>query len=166
MSQRNDSADLARAVMELIDRGHRQLSRRLDLTRIQVLGTVAAREPVRPAAIAAELGLTASATSRHIAALERAGQVVAEPDPSDSRTFLVRQTDEGRAEIATTIEAGAAVFSEVIADWPDRDVTTALELVTRLNQAWAERGGTVTSPPGTGPRWRRARHVRESAEEQ
>lgn len=94
---------------------------------------------------------------RHLAALERAGQVVAEPDPSDSRTFLVRQTDEGRAEIATTIEAGAAVFSEVIADWPDRDVTTALELVTRLNQARAESGGTVTSPPGTGPRWRRAR---------
>lgn len=152
--------------MELIDRGHRQISRRLDLTRIQVLATVAAREPVRPSEIAAELGLTASATSRHLTALERAEQVVVEPDPDDSRTFLVRQTEQGRAEIATTIEAGAAVFAEVIADWPDKDVTTALELVTRLNQAWAQRGGTTANPPGTGPRWRRTRHVPENGEDE
>ncbi len=152
--------------MELIDRGHRQISRHLDLTRIQVLATVAAREPVRPSAIAAELGLTASATSRHLTALERAEQIVVEPDPDDSRTFLVRQTGPGRAELDSTIEAGAAVFAEVIADWPEADLTAALTLVTRLNQAWAQRGDTAAAPPGTGPRWRRARRVPGSEEEE
>ena len=142
--------------MELIDQGHRRISRRLDLTRVRVLGTVAARGPVRPGAIAAELGLTASATSRHLAALERAEQVTVAPDPDDSRTFLVQQTERGRAEIDATLQAGTAVFAEVIADWPDADVATALTLITRLNEAWAQRVDTA-SPPGTGPRWLRAR---------
>ena len=145
--------------MELIDQGHRRISRHLDLTRVRVLGTVAAREPIRPSAIAAELGLTPSATSRHLAALERAGQISVEPDPADSRTFLVRQTEGGSAEIDATVQAGAAVFAEVIADWPDEDVATARELITRLNQAWAQRGDAAAAAPqrGTGPRWRRAR---------
>src|SRR3954466_12192484 len=114
--------------MELIDQGHRRISRRLDLTRVRILGTVAAREPVRPSTIAAELGLTASATSRHLTALERAGHIAVEPDPHDSRAFLARLTEDGRAEMNTTIQAGAAVFANVISDWPDADVTTALAL--------------------------------------
>jgi DNA-binding MarR family transcriptional regulator len=159
MSQRNDRTELARAVMELIDQGHRRISRHLDLTRVRVLGTVAALGPVRPSTIAAELGLTASATSRHLAALERAGQLAVEPDPHDSRTFLVQQTEDGRAEIDATIQAGAAVFADTISDWPDADVATALALITRLNQAWAQRGDAPGSQsrPGTGPRWLRAR---------
>src|SRR5690242_12125494 len=105
--------------MELIDQGHRRISQRLNLTRVRVLGMVAAQGPVRPSVIAAELGLTASATSRHLAALEQAGQVAVEPDPSDSRTFLVRQTERGRAEVDATVQAGAAVFAEIVADWSD-----------------------------------------------
>jgi DNA-binding MarR family transcriptional regulator len=161
MAQRNDRAELARAVMDLIDQGHRRISQRLDLTRIRVLGTVAARQPVRPSAIAAELGLTASATSRHLTALQQAGQIAVEPDPHDSRTFLVRQTERGREEVDTTINAGATVFSEVIADWSDADVATAVALITRLNQAWARRAETDTSRPGAGPRWTRARRPAE-----
>ncbi|MFI5610616.1 MarR family winged helix-turn-helix transcriptional regulator [Amycolatopsis sp. NPDC051903] len=155
MSQRNDRAELARAVMELIEQGHRRISRRLDLTRVRVLGLVAAQGPLRPSAIAAELGLTASATSRHLTALEQAGQIAVAADPHDSRTFLVTPTERGRAEIDTTVRAGAAVFAEVVADWPDEDVVKATELVTRLNQAWAERGEGTTAQPG--PRWRRGR---------
>src|SRR4051812_26058861 len=168
MSQRNDRVELARAVMELIDQGHRRISRRLDLARVRVLGTVAALGPVRPSAIAAELGLTASATSRHLAALERAGHVTAEPDPHDSRTFLVRLTEDGHAEINSTIQAGAAVFADVISDWPDADVSTALTLITRLNQAWARRGDTPVgqSQPSSGPRWLRARRQVKPQEEE
>lgn len=145
--------------MELIDQGHRRISRHLDLTRIRVLGTVAALGPIRPSTIAAELGLTASATSRHLAALERAEQVTVEPDPHDSRTFLVQQTEAGRAEVAATLQAGTTVFAEVIADWPDTDVATALALITRLNEAWTQRGDKASSAsqPEAGPRWLRAR---------
>ncbi|AYF75899.1 hypothetical protein D7D52_20955 [Nocardia yunnanensis] len=68
-------------------------------------------------------------------------------------------TEEGRAEINTTIQAGAAVFADVIVDWSDADVSTALTLITRLNQAWAQRGEIYGAKPplGTGPRWLRAR---------
>lgn len=154
MPQRNETAELARAVMELIDQGHRRISRRIDLTRVRVLGLVSSRGPLRPREIAAELGLTASATSRHLAALERDGRVAVEADPDDSRTFLVRVAPGGQAEIDATVEAGARVFARVIADWPDEDVATARVLVSRLNEAWARH--PETTPP-TGPRWQRAR---------
>jgi DNA-binding MarR family transcriptional regulator len=161
MPQRNDRTELAMAVMELIDQGHRRIARRIDLTRIRILGLVAASGPLRPRDIAGELGLTASATSRHLAALEREGQVTAEADPGDSRTFLVRQTDRGRAEVDATVEAGATVFADVIADWTDEDVATARTLVTRLNQAWGRR---EQATPKTGPRWQRSRDRTEGAE--
>ncbi|MFJ1759481.1 MarR family winged helix-turn-helix transcriptional regulator [Amycolatopsis sp. NPDC088138] len=160
MSQRNESSELALAVMELIDQGHRRISRRLDLTRVRILRLVGDHEPVRPGTIAAELGLTASATSRHLTALEQAGQVSFEPDPDDQRTFLVRSSEAGRADIVATVEAGARVFSEVIADWPAEDVTTARLLITRLNEAWAGRVDPPTPTPG--PRWRRAHRIEES----
>ncbi|WP_326565448.1 MarR family transcriptional regulator [Amycolatopsis rhabdoformis] len=161
MPQRNERAELARAVMELIDAGHRRISRHLDLTRVRVLGTVAVRGPVRPSAIAAELGLTTSATSRHLAALEEAGQIAVEPDPVDSRTFLVRQTESGRADAEATVAAGAAVFADVISDWSDEDVTTARDLITRLNEAWAQRGEAASAAARRdgGPRWRRKRQL-------
>lgn len=167
MAQRNDRVELARVVMELIDQGHRRISQRLDLTRVRVLGTVAAQQPVRPSAIAAELGLTASATSRHLTALERAGQITVEPDPHDSRTFLVRPTEQGHAEIDATVQAGAAVFTTVITDWSDTDVATALALIRRLNEAWAQHHRSATHAPasGGGPRWRRARHSTEQEDD-
>jgi DNA-binding MarR family transcriptional regulator len=160
VAQRNESAELARAVMELIDQGHRQISRRIDLTRVRVLGLIAAAGPLRPRDIAGELDLTASATSRHLTALEREGRVVVEADPADSRTFLVRVAADGQAEIDAAVEAGTAVFAEVVADWPDEDVAAARVLVTRLNAAWARRHDRAapdgTTPPA-GPRWQRAR---------
>ncbi len=114
----------------LIDQGHRRISRHLDLTRVRILGTVAARGPIRPSAIAAELGLTASATGRHLTAL------------------------------------GTAVSAEVISDWSDEDVATALALITRLNQAWAQRADTAARTPRSeaGSRWLRGRRPAETRE--
>ncbi|UOZ03350.1 MarR family winged helix-turn-helix transcriptional regulator [Amycolatopsis sp. WQ 127309] len=160
MPQRNESAELARAVMDLIDQGHRRISRRIDLTRVRILGLIGDRAPVRPSTIAAELGLTASATSRHLTALEQAGQIAVEPDPDDQRTFLVRPTEAGHADIDATVEAGARVFAEVIADWTDEDVATARQLITRLNEAWARRADPPRPTPG--PRWRRTHRIEES----
>jgi DNA-binding MarR family transcriptional regulator len=145
--------------MALIDQGHRGISRRLDLTRVNVLGLVVGAGPIRPSGIAAELGLTASATSRHLSALEAAGQVAVEADPADARTFLVRATAAGMKEHEVTAQAGVAAFGSVIADWSDEDVATATELITRLNAAWAERRDAKTVVPEStpGPRWRARR---------
>ncbi|REH39451.1 DNA-binding MarR family transcriptional regulator [Kutzneria buriramensis] len=140
--------------MELIDQGHRNISRRVDLTRARVLGLVAEHGPLRPNEIAAALDLTASATSRHLAALERAGRVAVEPDQFDARTFLVRSTSDGEAEVDATVQAGVAAFTAVTADWSDEDIATARTLIARLNQAWAQRNA---APSEAGPRWRQAR---------
>jgi DNA-binding MarR family transcriptional regulator len=155
MPQRNEPAELARAVMELIDQGHRRISRRVDLTRLRVLGLLAAQGPMRPRDIAGALDLTASATSRHLAALEREGAVAVEPDPDDSRTFLAGITADGRTGVEAAVDAGAAVFARVIADWSDEDVAAARVLVGRLNEAWARHRESAT-PPAV-PRWQRAR---------
>lgn len=152
--------------MDLIDEGHRQISRRLDLTRVRILALVAERGPLRPSRIAAELGLTASATSRHLAALEQAGQLTVEADPSDNRTFLARVTDSGLAGREATVRAGAAAFTTVIADWSDEDVATARRLIERLNQAWIERRNTEIRPAELTrtPRWRRTRAAADESE--
>jgi DNA-binding MarR family transcriptional regulator len=158
MAQRNDCTALALAVMDLIDEGHRQISRRLDLTRVRILALVGEQGPIRPSAIAASLGLTASSTSRHLAALEQAGQIELAADPHDNRTFLAQVTASGRADSVATVEAGTAAFATVIADWPDEDVATARRLIERLNTGWIERRRTdiPLTRPGAGPRWRRS----------
>jgi DNA-binding MarR family transcriptional regulator len=137
---------LALAVMELISTGHRRISRKLDLVRLQVLGTVAHRAPVRPGEIAAELGLTASAVSRHLAALEDAGQVELSVDPADGRTFLVITTAAGREFLQRATDAGTAVFTQVIAHWTDEQVTAALRSVELLNTTWAEHHAAHDNP--------------------
>ncbi|MEV8611517.1 helix-turn-helix domain-containing protein [Amycolatopsis sp. NPDC051373] len=88
---------------------------------MRVLGTVAARQPVRPNAIAAELGLTASATSRHLAALARAGQIAMEPDPRRLKPVplrLRRVAGEGRAGVVALLHDLAGLVL-------DRHVLTA-----------------------------------------
>ncbi len=152
MSQRNERARFARSVMELIDTGHREISRHLDLTRVRILGVVAARGPVRPSEIAAALGLTKSAVSRHLTALQQAGRIAVDDDPVDARTFLVRVTDAGTGDQETTLHAGTIAFTRVIADWSDEDVRTARVLVDRLLTAWAQAGDR---PAASGPGWRK-----------
>ncbi|MGC4941132.1 MarR family winged helix-turn-helix transcriptional regulator [Kribbella sp. DT2] len=147
MAQRNDRQELARAVMDLIDTGHRRISRKLDLVRIKVLATVTDRAPVRPGELATELALTSSAVSRHLAALEDAGQIELTVDPADARTFLARPTSAGRQALQAATDAGTAAFTSVIADWTDKQVEATLQAVELLNTTWADHHAA-----GDGPR--------------
>jgi DNA-binding MarR family transcriptional regulator len=135
---RKDQEALALAVIELIGTGHRRISAKVDLVRLKVLGTVAEGVAVRPGEIAAELKLTASAVSRHLAALEDAGQVEVTIDPDDRRKSLVAVTAAGRGFLEGATDAGVAAFVRVIGDWTDDQVQEALRAVVRLNATWAE----------------------------
>ena len=95
------------------------------------------RGPVGPGEIAGELAMTASAVSRHLAALEDAGQVEPTVDPADGRTFLITPTTAGLDARRAAITAGTAAFTGVIADWTDEQVETALRSVLLLNSTWA-----------------------------
>ncbi len=146
MAQRNDREQLALAVMDLIETGQRRIARKLDLTRLRILATVADQGPLRPRELATELGLTASAVSRHLAALEDAGEVAITPDPADARTFLVAVTRAGRRGLTAATDTGTAAFVSVVADWTDVQVIEALRGVNRLNEVWAEHHRR-TDPP-------------------
>ncbi|MET7283286.1 MarR family transcriptional regulator [Kribbella sp. NPDC005582] len=146
MSQRNDRERLALAVMDLIETGQRRIARKLDLTRLRILATVADQGPLRPRELATALGLTASAVSRHLAVLEDAGEVTVTPDPADARTFLVAATKAGRRALTAATEAGTAAFVSVVAGWTDAQVAEALRGVNRLNEVWAEHHRRTDAP--------------------
>lgn len=162
MAKRNDRAELALAVMDLIDTGHRQISRKLDLVRLKVLATVVDRAPVRPGELAGDLAMTASAVSRHLAALEDAGQVELIVDPADARTFLVTPTKAGRDARQAAITAGTAAFTGVIADWTDDQVEDALRSVLLLNATWAGHHAGQGSPVASRRTSRQATRRRTS----
>ena len=146
---------LARAVMELIDVGHRRISARLDLTRMRVMGLIAARDAVRPAVIARELQLTKSAVSRHLAALDDAGEIELDEDPDDGRTHLVRLSDAGHTRIAQGLEMGTQRFAEAVASWSEEDIVAARVSVQRLMAAWADPPGGSGAHPARRTRGRR-----------
>ncbi|MFC0627032.1 MarR family winged helix-turn-helix transcriptional regulator [Kribbella deserti] len=133
MAERNDRVALAMAVLDLVDTGHRRISRRLDVVRLKVLATVVVRGPVRPGEIALELGLTAPTVSRHLAALEDEEHVTLTVDPGDGRTFLVAPTVAGRRALRESVDASATAFATDIADWTDAQVTAALTAINHLN---------------------------------
>lgn len=147
--------------MTLIESGHRRISTVLDLTRVQVLGLVAARGPLRPSEIARGLGMTKSAVSRHLTALQEAGQIQVDDDPSDARTFLVAATDDGRRETQRTVDAGTVQFARAIAQWSDLEVENARKAVERLLGAWASAASPdrtqERTQPSPRPRWTRRR---------
>ena len=145
--------------MTLIDRGHRRISTRIDLTRMQILGAIAANGPVRSSELTASLGLTKSAVSRHLTALQDAGHVRVVADPRDSRTFLVEVVAAGRAEIESALATGSAQFARAISDWSDDEVDQARQVLERLLAAWdaVDAPDRSVNAPVDGPRWLRNR---------
>jgi DNA-binding MarR family transcriptional regulator len=93
------------------------------------LGALAAAEQVRPPTM-----------TRLVAALEQAGLVTREPDPSDGRQILLRATSAGRRLLKEGRDRRTATLAQRLAALPDADLaalTRAAELLERL----------VTSPP-------------------
>jgi DNA-binding MarR family transcriptional regulator len=121
-----------------------------------VLHVVAAQGPVRPSAIGELLDMAPSSVTRHVQALEDAGQVVVRADPADARTCLIEVTEAGSIELGDLEEAGLTVFAEVVAEWSVEDLATLTRLLHRLTDDWARRGPAAKrrNQPKREPRWR------------
>lgn len=145
------------AVQGLVAEAQRGMDRNVDLPRVSVLGLVARQGPVRPGEVARQLQMAASTVTRHVQALEDAGQLTVRPDPHDARTCLLEPTDAGRGELAALQRAGVDTFAAVVEDWPDADIPTLAELLGRLRRDWEERGERARAHPSPDrqPRWRR-----------
>jgi DNA-binding MarR family transcriptional regulator len=148
---------LLREVEGLTGEAQRGIARNVDVPRVSVLGLVARSGPVRPGDVARGLAMAASSVTRHVQALEDAGQLSVRPDPHDARTCLLEVTAAGRAELDGLESAGARTFAAVVEDWTDDDVAALAALIDRLRRDWAAREETARRRPAPDrqPRWRR-----------
>ncbi|MBV8996080.1 MAG: winged helix-turn-helix transcriptional regulator, partial [Pseudonocardiales bacterium] len=147
---------LSQTVFDLVAQASMGMRRSFDLPRVQVLGVITGEGPVRPAQIGARLRMPPSTVTRHVQALEDAGQVTIRPDPHDQRTCLIETTDTGRAEITALTEAGNATVGQVLTDWSTDDISTLTVLLRRLMDDWNTRHQAARRQvtPRRPPRWR------------
>ena len=99
---------------------------------VAMLDAAFAGEPLGPARLAEELGLTSAATTALLDRLERAGHAARRPHPTDRRRTIVEPTDHARQE-------GRQWFGELnrdmltaLRDVDDADVATFLRVVDAL----------------------------------
>jgi DNA-binding MarR family transcriptional regulator len=150
------AAELAGVVVGFVGAAQRGMVANFDLARVSVLSAVAGEGPLRPREVGKRLGMAASSVTRHVQALEDAGQLTVEPDPEDHRTCFLEVTEAGRAELASLRAVGGTVLGEVVADWSQKDITTLSGLLQRLVADWAEHGEQARRKPAPDrrPRWR------------
>lgn len=154
--ERTDAVrDLNRATFVLVTEAQRGMARAFDAPRVGVLRAVAPGR-LRPSEISERLDMAPSSVTRHVQALEDAGHVSVEPDPSDARTCLIEATPAGIAELNQLERIGLDAFEQVVQDWEVEDLRTLTRLLRRLTADWSERGTSARrqARPGNVPRWR------------
>jgi DNA-binding MarR family transcriptional regulator len=93
--------------------------------------------PLRVSEVADLLGVDLSVASRQVAALVCEGHVERRPDPRDRRAQLVAATPAGARVLEVSHQRMAAVFTRVLADWPDEDVVALTGGLQRLREDFA-----------------------------
>lgn len=128
MSHQGVGADVAEAIAELLRRRTREgiyaeltegLGPEVDEATYPVLSALGRFGPRSAAALAAEIGLDRSVTSRHATRLERAGLIRRSPDPDDARATLLALTEHGQQAIEVMRERLARRFDQHLAAWPE-----------------------------------------------
>lgn len=92
-----------------------------------VLSGLARLGPLSAAALAGEVGIDRSGTSRYADRLQAVGLVERTPDPEDRRATLLALTPEGRRVVGGMREALAHHLADRIDDWPEDKVSTLIE---------------------------------------
>jgi DNA-binding MarR family transcriptional regulator len=113
--------------------------RSLDRAAYVILRYLAEAGPQNVSALAARLNLDGSTVTRQVSAMERDGLIAREADPSDGRGTLVSATPVGLRRMSVVRSAREEVYSEMLADWSDRDRTELATLLGRLNKALSAR---------------------------
>ncbi len=75
-----------------------------------------------------------STASRTVATVVAAGLLTKTSAPDDQRRCALVLTDIGRKALATVADRRRDLVAETIADWPDADVETLVELLARLTE--------------------------------
>ena len=97
------------------------------LVRLEVLG------PVRLTELAGALGLDPSSVSRQVAALERAGLVAREKDPTDQRAVRLALTERGTQAVAALQAARAEALAALTPGWTPTEIDDLTDRLARLH---------------------------------
>lgn len=102
-------------------------------TQAEILTRIALR-PMRPAEIAAHLGVSAASASDSISALVAKGLARRLPDPDDGRAQRLMPTDQG-LQLAETLAAAPTPLLGALAGLPSQDQAGLLRALTFLIRA-------------------------------
>ncbi len=117
----------------------------LTLAQYLALRAIAA-EPLAAAELARRAGVSGAAVSQLVAALEAAGWVEREPEPTDRRRHVLRLTPAGVEALRSSTGRVHRGLGEVLADLPPHEERALTDLLVRLESVFAG------SPPPRRPR--------------
>jgi DNA-binding MarR family transcriptional regulator len=99
---------------------------------VWLLARLARSQPIRLSEVATAFGVDKSTLTPQAQRLEREGLIARKPDPRDRRAALLQVTRAGHAALSRLHKTRAAMFDEILAEWPDRERTQAVTVLTRL----------------------------------
>ncbi|MFC4453533.1 MarR family winged helix-turn-helix transcriptional regulator [Deinococcus sonorensis] len=136
----DDILELGQTVFRFVQRSNRNQARDHDPVRVQVLALALTLDGVTPSLLAEQLELSPTSITRHVQALEDQGHVHVLPNPHDARSWLIRTSEAGMAELQRIARTGFELWRGVLHDWSAQDVATLTALLTRLMGDWDAHG--------------------------
>jgi DNA-binding MarR family transcriptional regulator len=119
--------------------------RTLSPTDMWLMDAIVANGPIRATDLAEWQGVDKSTITPQVRRLEERGLVARRPDPVDRRAALLTATPRGRQLRRTLSANSAALFDEVLQDWPQADRQTLGVLLERLARSLTD---DTPAPPG------------------
>ena len=138
-------SSLVRGLKDLNNHAIAASGLRVEPAGMHVVGRLASLGPVRLTELATALGLDPSSVSRQVTAVERAGYVVREDDPSDGRATRLVLTEKGVRAAALVQEKRAQALKLLTPDWSDADLEELATRLARLNHDLAAHGHLLTA---------------------
>jgi DNA-binding MarR family transcriptional regulator len=117
-----------------------------------VLTAVRIARTCRVTDLAATLGMSKSAVSGHVAALQRLGLVERGRTGDDERSHPVALTEEGMRRVERARGARRRAFRRQLEGWDPADVVDLVGLLSRFNAAYLGAGPADGAVPGASVR--------------
>lgn len=124
---------LLRAMKALHAHAVEQTHMPCELAGAVVLARLEALGPVRLTELAQALGLDPSSVSRHVTALERAGLVTREKDPTDQRALHLVLTAQGEDAVRALAAARAEALATLTPGWSTEEIDDLADRLARLH---------------------------------
>ncbi len=104
---------------------------------VGVLGSLEIRGRCRQVDLAADLCISPSTLSRHVAELVGSGDIARHADPSDGRATLIQITEQGRDLLRRVRASRARGLQAALADWSEDEAEQAAVVVQKLRNSLA-----------------------------